>query len=246
MPHRPSEMKRVVASDAGQADEPAQLFSPRAHVEIAGDDEVALAPGHKISERLDIFLLKLGIEGPGKVNPHKLEACSVHFEAHPAQHQRDPWREARPVVATLGEDRVLGKNDDALTICGMGIKGLQRLAEQRALRACDLLQNHDIGIALNKELGHLVHAIVAAPQIESNDAQKAIASRRCLRGGTLQTRQKAEGVEPGEQDRTEDQPPVAGDVCKTENEKRTRQQLGNAVIDNVERGPPCRKHAKRG
>jgi hypothetical protein len=44
------------------------------------------------------------------------------------------------------------------------------------MRAGDFLQDHDVGIALGEELDHVVHAIVAAPQIEGNDAQEALAS----------------------------------------------------------------------
>ena len=68
-------------------------------------------------------------------------------------------------MATLGEDWVLGENDDASTIGGMGIPGLQRLAQQRAVCACDFLQNHDIGIGLGEKLGHIVHAVVCTPPI---------------------------------------------------------------------------------
>ena len=97
------------------------------------------------------------------MNAHHFDLGAVHVEPCPAQHERDPWWEIRPVDAPFGKNRMLRQNDQMLVARREWIDLLERAAKHLPMRARRFLEHNGISGLICKKCSDLVYAIIAAP-----------------------------------------------------------------------------------
>ena len=88
------------------------------------------------------------------------------------------------------------------------------------MRARHFLQHNGIGGLICKKRSDLVHAIIAAPQIESDDAKRALAAGCGLWRGVLHRHDRKPQIDGKERRSGRNQSKIAGEECKHEQEKR--------------------------
>jgi hypothetical protein len=140
----------------------------------------------------------------------------------------------------------LGEDDDPGIAETERVARLKRLVEQGAIFARDFLEYHGIGVGLGEECGDVVHPLVAVPQIERDDAHKALTAGRGLRGRSLPGANDEHDIDRRDERRWQDEPPIARDRGKTQDKDSACRHERETVIDDVERRPPTGRQPKPG
>ncbi len=109
------------------------------------------------------------------------------------------------------------------------------------------LEHHGVGVGVGEKFRHLVHAVVVEPEIERDDAQEARDCRaRRRRRRPASAAMTSLTLTAARTAAASTRRPIARGQRETEKGDGARGHEQQAVIDEIERGPPAREHAEQG